>query len=178
MFISRKLQSVLRQQKRKGLCWILAFCWISGLFCGMTVYCLETETFASLMRSCIYEAVSISGLLYVNVFPFLLSVFAVFLAAPAMLVPVCFGKAFLTGLVSLGIMDLFDSAGWLCRGLFLFSNCAVLPVLYLYWIRSVQDRTPRPSGTGRAFLAAVAVLGICSLDFCIISPFWASLIDL
>ena len=176
--MSQKLRTDLHQHTRKGLCWILAFCWFSGLFCGMAVYVSAAETFLSLMRSCVCDAVSVVGLLQIHLIPFLLSAFGFFLGVPVMLYSVCFGKAFLTGIVSLGVMDLFGSAGWLCRGLFLFSSCSVLPVLYLYWIRILRRVTDCTAGISLTLSVLAVILGLCCLDFCIISPYWASLIDL
>lgn len=170
----RNFYSSLPQSSRKRSRLILAFCWFSGLCCGMAVYDAADASVLPLMRSFLWEEVSIVTLLWVNLLPFLFSAIAVFLSAPALVLPVCFCRAVLLGFVSLGILQSFGAAGWFLLWLLMFSRCACVPVLYLYWLCCLERA--RPSASLTALFGAVCT-ALCCVEYCIISPFAACLID-
>lgn len=154
---------------------LLAVFWISGSFCGILLPFFAADISISLMRGIYDHAVSIVSVLYVVYLPFLLSALAVLLSAPAMILPVCFGKAFLCAYSLCCVFRAFGAGGWIISGIFLFPDWAALPVLYWYW-RSVllRDGCKRIS----SFCMAAGILaGIVWLDLRIIAPFGAGLID-
>ncbi|MGM9651200.1 MAG: hypothetical protein ACI3VX_04595 [Faecousia sp.] len=159
----------------KGCRFFLAGFWVSGFLCGILVYLSAGRTLVSLMRSTPMASVSIVGMLCVTTLPFLFSATAVFLSKPVLLLPICFGKAFLFAFVSMGIFQAFGSAGWLFRWLLLFSDCASVPVLYWFWLRHISGDRPL-IGWEAAWLCSLAVL-TGSIHFSVISPFLAGLIE-
>lgn len=154
---------------------LLAVCWILGILCGTFLSISAADLPLALMRGMYDPAVSIVSVLYVVYLPFLLSAFAVLLSAPAMILPVCFGKAFLCAYSFCCVFRTFGAIGWIISGIFLFPDWAALPVLYWYW-RSVLVRNGR-RGLSSFCMAAGILAGIAWLDLRIISPFGAGLID-
>ena len=152
---------------------LLALCYLAGLFFGVFVFRSADERLELLMRGAFSGTVSIVGLLCVTILPFLFSAFAVFLSRPVLLFLVSFVQAFAFSFVSLGILRCSGSAGWLTRWLLCFSGSVFAPVLYLYW----QRHLTRPfSGLEAAGMLSVCLL-IGSIDYCLISPFLARLIN-
>lgn len=161
---------------RKGCRFFLAFSWLAGLACGILVYLSAGNFLLSLMRSTLYVPVSIVGLLCVTTFPFLLSAFAVFLSKPVLLLPICFGKAFLFAFASIGILQAFGSAGWLLRWLLLFSDCASIPLLYWFWLRYLPGYRSLSGWEAASMLSLWLLIG--SVNYSVISPLLARLIEI
>lgn len=161
---------------RKGCRFFLACFWLSGALCGILASLSAGRTLVSLMRGTLFVPVSIVGMLCATALPFLLSAFAVFLSRPVLLLTICFGKAFLFAFVSMGIFQAFGSAGWLLRWFLLFSDYASVPLLYWFWLRHISGERPL-DGWETALLCSLALL-IGSVNFSVISPFLAGLIDI
>lgn len=172
--MTRFFCSDLPHRWRKGCHFVLAFFWLTGLVSGILVCLSAGDSFVSWMRSTVYWSVSIVGLLFVTIFPFLISAFAVFISRPGLLLPICFCKAFLFSLVSMGTVQAFGSAGWLIRCLLLFSDCVSVPLLYWYWLRFLPGTRTFCGWETVAILALGALIG--SVDYRIISPFLVHLI--
>lgn len=146
-----------------------------GLLCGISVFYSVGDSFFALMRIAGTRHVSIVSLLSVVILPFLLSAFVVYFSKFALLLPVCFFKAFVFSGISFIIVRAYGPAGWLFRYLFLFSDCMVMPILYWFWLRYV-DGKHRFCGWEAAALVAIGLL-IGSVDYRIISPMLARLIE-
>lgn len=152
---------------------LLAVFWLLGLLSGTAIPFLAGNFFASQMRDTCFGVVSIMGLLYVVLLPFLLSALAVFLSQIWALYILAFGKALLVGTVGLYIQISF-SGGWLLRWLLCFGSLALLPALYWYWLSHVGTRR-KFSFVQWALTVSVATL-LGSIDYFIIVPFLARLI--
>lgn len=164
----------LPHRHRKSCHFLLAFCWILGLFCGMLVYLAAEASLVPLMRSAVLCTVSITGLLYATILPFLISAFAIAFSWPALILPICFCKALFFSFVSLGVLQAFGSAGWVVRYLLLFSDCVAMPFLYGFWLRHLPDKRSVTLMESALMLGIYILLG--SVDYRIISPFLARLI--
>lgn len=164
------------RQGRKGFRFYLAFSWMAGLICGSAVAASAETPLFSLMRGALYAPVSIVGVLCVSVLPILFSAYAVFLSNFALLLPICFTKAFLFSFVSLGISWAFASAGWLMKILLLYSDWTSLPILYWFWLRSLSPY--RSVGLWETILAFTLMGLLGSIHFSIISPFLVRLIGI
>lgn len=161
-------------QRRKGPRLLLALTWLSGWLCGLLFAFLSDDFLISLMRGTLTAPVSIVRLLGASTLPFLISTFAVFLLRPILL-PVCFLRAFLSGLLSGGLVRVFGSSAWLIRFFLMFGDILTAPILYWFWLRGVQNRH-RPSFWETAACISAALL-IGSVDYRFISPFLARLIE-
>lgn len=161
---------------RKRYCIFLAFFWIAGLVCGILTTCRFADApFASLMRGVPLGPVSIVGVLCVTALPFLLSVFAVSISQPWLLLPIFFGKAFLFAFVSFGVVRSWCYAGWLVQALLMFRDWASMPLHYFLGLRCLSGG--RKLSLTEGFLLSSALILIGSIDISIISPFLAGIID-
>lgn len=160
---------------RVGGRFFLAFSWIAGLICGVWFFLAADNYSVALMRGCHHSAVSIVCLLAFTALPFLLSIFMAFTSKPALILLVCFCRAFLFSFVSFGIIQCYGSSAWLLRNLLLFHDCAAIPILYFFWLRGMSDT--RFFYSLEAFLLLSLSTLIGSIDYSIISPFAAYLID-
>lgn len=169
-FLNLKLPHFSRRNNRV----FLALFWFSGLLTGSALSVAASDSLAPMMRMAVDCCVSIDGLLTAILLPFLLSVFAVLIHEPWLLLPIAFGKAFLVSFLGIGVLAAYGSAGWLVRGLLMFSDCCTLPLLYWYWSRHTSDQ--RGSGAVSALVLVIAIL-IGSFDYCVVSPFLAAVIS-
>lgn len=173
--MGRFLNLKLPHFSRKSSLVVLAFSWFLGLLLGVIFSIAAGDSIVSLMRTAVSSHVSISGLLTAILLPFLLSAFAVFICEPWLLFVIAFLKAFAFSYLGLGVMVAYGSAGWLVWLLLMFSDCCSLPLLLWYWIRFISGRksTVIPVTVVLFFLAVL----IGSFDFCVVSPFLATLIS-
>ena len=162
-----KSRDCARTAARKGMSLILAICWINGIVFGVFCYSASPPEVISLMHRMLPCSVSIVGLLNATLIPFLLSALLIALSMPVMLIGLCFLKAFLFSFVSMGVLACAGSGGWLLRYLFLFSDCAALPVLLWYWFASVSGKYSQFAPFCILFLVLVLVT---ILDYRFIAP--------
>ncbi len=165
----------VRSDRPRRLCtlspWILALCWISGLLAGILLFLNSGLSFSAPMHSFPVKAMSITSLIVVTAFPFLLSISAILLMMPLFLWILCFGKAFLYSFSSLYLLAAtgFSTA----FSVLLLSHGVSVVLLYLLWLRFFR-------GSQRILWEAVFLLAVCifmgSVEYCVISPFLVSLI--
>ena len=125
-----------------------------------------------------YFMKSISGLLFgssgtfVFYLPtflvFSISALAVYFSFPKLLLFICAMKAFWFGFCGFGICFVYLQCSWLVRLLLMFNDICSLPVLYLYWIRSLCSSKGLSFGTHICFSALLICIG--AVDFVIIAP--------
>ena len=153
----------------------LAFVWTLGLCSGQVVCLMSEPTCTSLMHSAACSTVSIVCLLH-TFFPFFLSAVAYFMHTPRMLLPLSFGKAFLSSYASFAIRKLFGTAGWLARCFFMFSDLCTLPMLYFFWYRCLSD--DREVSVSEVILLMALALLIASIDYSVISKLFLAFVIL
>ncbi len=154
---------------------LLSAAWVMGLVFGVFTSGFASASFLSLARSAVFSPVSALGLLLCSLLPLLFSAFAVYISNVPLLMMVAFGKAFFHAYLCLAVLYSFGSAGWLVRLLFLFSDSAVLPLLWLYWLRSVHDG--RRDFAFRTVPAICAAILIAGFDYRVIAPFLAQILN-
>lgn len=153
---------------------ILAFFWFSGLLLGLLVTIYAGDSFLPMMRTAVLCRVSISGLLFAILLPFLLSALAVFASQPWLIGLIAFSKSFLFMLLAAGVSLAYGTGGWLVRILFMFGDICSLPLLWFFWLRrGCGGLTAAPW-----YCAVVGALAAaaCCMDFYVISPFLTDLI--
>lgn len=159
--------------RRKGASLSLAFFWFGGLVCGTVMYLSADSASFLWMRRLPFASVSIIELLCVTLIPVLASIAADYLHVLFLLYPICFLKALQFSFVACGIVSAFTDAGWMICLFLLFHDLLTTPFLYYYWKQCLRGRSVSPAYPG--FLFSTAFL-ICSVDYRLILPFWASLI--
>lgn len=154
---------------------LLAFVWTLGLIGGIYAIFAADHFPVSLMHGFSSETMSIVHLLSLTALPFLFSILAVWAIKPALIMMLCFVKAFLFSYVSLGILQYYGSSGWLIHFLLLFHECASIPILYFFWLRGLYDIGFFHNFEGVLLVSLGLLVG--SIDYSIISPFLAHVID-
>lgn len=143
--------------------------WLCGLLTG-SIICLFLEPSVSLlMRSAVFQPVSIVGL-FVSVFLPLICSYLSFLTNNRIAVLlVCFLKAAAYAFSGVMMSLCFGSASWLFRFLFLFSDNCFLVILCFLWFQCGDRLSPLSS---KDFLVCT-VFGLLfvSVDYFVISPF-------
>ena len=176
IFMARFLHQVSVSPKASRNHWILAFFWIVGLLTGILAVYLSGPSLSLLMRRTLDCSVSIARLLSAAFLPFILSALAVFLLARSLIFPIAFAKGFCVGYVSLGIVYTFGLSGLLFCYLLCFTDLLVLPLLWLFWLQCLNES--KISVFGVFLTISVLVFLIGSIDYRLISPFLADLINL
>ena len=149
----------------------LSLIWCVGIGCGVYFATRADEIYLSLMRKAAYCPVSIVGLAASAYLPYLLSAFAVNFGNRWLLLGICFLKALMFAFAAGAVHLAFGSAGWLFRWLLLFSDSTSLWLLLWFALRHIK-------GQGISFRRDLvvcfgAVTAVCSIDYCVISPFLA-----
>ncbi len=166
--MARFLHSIYSCAIRKCDKLFLALSWVTGLGFGSLIFRYAGSTLASQMPLAVKCQPSIIGLLTSVMLPFLVSAFAVYIRAPWLLYGVCCLKSFGLAYVSCAVFCAFDSAGWLIRGLFMFTDICGSVALYLYWYRHISGVR---SFSWRALGVYCAVVFLAArVDLCFISP--------
>lgn len=155
--------------------WV-ALCWITGLVVG-TVIAAGTDLSAfSLMRRALFGQVSIVNLFAAAAFPFLLAAYAVFIDRPRLLLLICGIKALCFAFCAYMTAASFGTAGWLVQPLVQFMDLCLVPVLCWFCIRHISG--PLNSFRKDIMVCAAAVVAAVSINYFVVSPFLAKLIDI
>lgn len=134
MFISFPLK--LMEVSRRSCKLFLILCWLIGLWCGIFV-AAGADNIVSLMRACCDAGVSIVGLLFIPLFPFLISAVAVYFSLPWLLCLTAFFKSLLSVFCTCVIFRAFKGAGWLIWPMLQFTDLLTLPVLCRFQLRRI-----------------------------------------
>ena len=153
-------------------CLLLA-CWACGCWAGILTGSNAGVIYLSLMRGALGCSVSIVGLAFSVFLPFLLSAFAVYWNRPRFLYIISFVKAWSFTFAAYGICQAFGSAGWLVRFLVQFSDICLLCPLCWFLLRHIRSG----SQLWRRDLefCTLAAAAVCSIDYCVVSPFVVAL---
>ena len=159
---------------RKACKLLLAFCYCFGLLSGALLASGTGSDVLSTMRTAPFARVSIMSLITVTSLPFLIAAIAVYLSRLRLLYFICTAKAFLFGYCMMCVSIGFGSAGWLVRGLLLFTEILLQPLLILFCIRHLEGEKRHLWGEFGCCLCLVFLLG--SIDHCLVSPYLVMLI--
>ena len=149
----------------------LACSWLLGLVSGIFAANGTTSHFD--LPDTLFQAPEPVTLLSVMLLPVLVSVLFVCAGKSALLLAVCFLKAFSFAYVSRVVTAGFGTAGWLIQFLAMFSDCMSLPVLWLFWRRLIAR--PQHSILRLSTDAVLTTLVIGIMDCHFISPFLTAL---
>ena len=142
--------------------------WVFGLICGVFFALHTSDITVSLMRSVLYDRLSIVGLLVALVFPFVLSAILLRYLSTLAIVPLVFLKAYLFSWCACGVYFAFGDAGWLVRWFLIFSDSLIVVLLLWYWLSHASGR--RDAMKSELFLCITTALLVGCFDYCVISP--------
>lgn len=150
----------------------LAFLWICCLLIGILLASNDPSIFL-LMRTAPTCHVSIVGLTVVLILPVSFSIVGLIFRKFVINYLILAVKAFLTGYLLYGLLSYYGSAGWLVRGLMLFSDSTINMVLLWLIFRHINGNrgTLAVDSTISVFLA----VSIGITDYLFVSPFLCSL---
>lgn len=150
---------------------LLLFCFvISGMALGVLLSC-KTAVPQGLLTG-IFAPVTFWGSMGVSLFPFLVSLIAIYFLKPWGLYPVCFFRAFSFGFVNCLVANAFSTGGNLLRPLLLFTDTVSFFLLCFLWIGSCSDRKASVRSISLVYFLGAIFLALADAYY--ISPFWAS----
>lgn len=155
--------------------WILASLWIGGIFIGAVISHLTGSFVFPLMRTAVYCRVSIVWLVTCNIFPLLLSAFAVIFSIPAVIECCLLIRALSLGYILLGALRVFCSGAWLISALLLFSSGIVNILIFCIVLFSGRMNS---RGLFSMFLLCISVALLVSVvDYLFFAPFMGHILE-
>lgn len=153
----------------------LSFCFIFGLLLGViTAYFAIEKGDIVFITSATFTAM-LPVLVFVAIVPLAISFLAVQFSAAAVLLPLCIIKSFCYGYCSCGVFMAYQDAGWLVRGLLLFSDSFLLVPLVWFWLRHLNGSKDHLKSDAILYLSFSLI--VCFFDYLYISPFLALLLQ-
>lgn len=161
-----------RLRCKKFAC-LLAIFWLTGIVLGIVQAAGFLKNFLPLMRMVITDHVSIVGLVVVLFLPFVSSVIAMRLSMRWIIYTVCLLKGICYGLTTYFlVISYFDSA-WLLSYLVAFSSHCGQILLFLFWLRYMNDSTNRWKRDAIVCCMLFSLIGF--FDYFVVSPFLSTL---
>ena len=149
--------------------------WTTGLACGLYIIAISGQAFLEPFQWAPGCTPSFGGLLLISLLPILVSVIAVYCSAPILIYIACFFKAVSFGTCLFGIIAVYGQSGWLVRSALLFSD-GIISVLSIWlWSRCLDSN--RFSIPKDSLFATVAAVTLCLIDYFMISPYLAFLMN-
>lgn len=146
----------------------LAFSWLLGLLCGVWLFRTQGSSLRAFFPDAASGSVTLFSLLLSGVVPLLMSAVAVYCASDVLIFGICFLKAMLYAYLGCGVLAAFAQAGWLVRGLLLFTDTLGCAVLYWFWDRIIRD--PQAGKLQAVLCCAAVLLVIASADLQYFAP--------
>lgn len=160
------------QECRQNLC-ALALIAVMSAGLGALFAGTSGDTYILLMRMAANRPVSIVGSAVSVFLPFLVSLFIITHSKPWLVYLICGIRIFLFSSAGLALERSFASAGWLVRLLLQMPDLCLIPMLIWFSLLSLAGSCTKRVVACCILLAAA----IGMLDYCVISPFLANLID-
>ena len=152
----------------------LAFFWISGLAIGSYAGMHASVTYLRTLSAAAGSDLTISGLAISVFLPFVICIFAAHNGKKWLLFLIAFAKALCVSYCSAALNCAFGSAGWLIRILFQFSDLATLGFFCWFCIRCMTNDLQKAD----YYICSAAYILVGLFDYCIVSPFLVTLIDI
>ena len=166
--------STLYKQLRRGYVQLILV-WFAGSLIGVTAATYVDDSIASLMRPRISSGVSIFRQLTSVILPFLLSAYAVSIARPRLLLLISFFKSLGFCFCGTLLHSAYGSAGWLMHALLQFMPICTMPLLCWYCLRHIEGNNV--TAKRDLIICALIAAGIAIIDYFVVSPLLAELID-
>ena len=148
---------------------------VAGFLLG-TLYGASTlHWYPMWIRTAAESGVSFWGFWIPSLLPLLIAGYALYIEKPQFLYLICFIKTFAFAHCAFSAVAAFGQAGWLVRFLFQFSDIFSIPVLF--WL-SLRHITGNAHDFKRDLVISASISAVfCGIDYCIVSPFLAMLIE-
>ena len=160
------------QECRQNLC-MFALCSVFSAGLGAWFAGTSGNTYILLMRMAASRPVSIVGSAVSVLLPFLVSLLIIVHSKPWLVYLICGIHIFHFSSTGFCLGFSFGSAGWLVRSLLQMSDFFLIPVLL--WFSLYSFAKNRSKQVAVCCISYAALIGM--LDYCVISPFLADLIN-
>ena len=171
--MSTKILSSWNMQKCNRCLCIFAICTVCSAGLGVIFAASAGNHYFLLMRKATSCFVSIIGSAVTVLLPFLVSVFIITHSKPWLAYLICGIYIFSLSSTCYAICCSFGTAGWLMQLMMQFPDICLTPVLiWLFLLRLAGQGNRRILAWCFGFALAVGMI-----DYCVISPFLANLID-
>ena len=160
------------QECRQNLC-ALALCAVFSAGLGALFAGTSGDTYILMMRMATSRSVSIVGSAVSVFLPFLVSLFIIMHSKPWLVYFTCGMRIFLFSSAGFVLDRSFGSAGWLVRLMMQIPDHCLIPVLIWFSAITLAGKCTRRVMILCIFFAVT----IGMLDYCLVSPFLADLID-
>ena len=160
------------QECRQNMC-MFALCSVFSAGLGAWFAGTSGNTYILLMRMAASRPVSIAGSAVSVLLPFLVSLFIIVHSKPWLVYFICGIRIFLFSAAARALDCAFGSAGWLVRLMLQMTDLCLIPVLIWFSLLSLVRKPTKHVMTCCILFAAA----IGMLDYCVISPFLANLIN-
>ena len=153
----------------------LLMVWLVGLLIGLNLSNqIPVESF-SLMRMFSVSHVSIVWVLFVELFPFLISVLLLRYCSQYCILPVALFEGLRYSFCCCFFVNLFGDAAWLVCLVVFFFRIFSTPVLLFFWLFFPGVDARNRHKVGYSVLTMLILLGL--IDYFALSPFWEVLLN-
>lgn len=161
-------------QKCNGRLCALALCAVFSAGLGVLFAATAGDSYFLLMHRASHNSVTIVGSAITVLIPFLISVILIVHSKLWLAYFTCGIRFFTLTSSCYATICSFGTAGWLMQGMLHFPQLCLTPVLIWLMLLRITGRSSRRVGMYCFILAAV----IGMINYCLISPFLANLIDI
>lgn len=151
----------------------LALCAVVGAGLGSLFAVSAGESYFLMMRMAAFRPVSIVGSAVSVFFPFVVSFFLIIHSKLWLVYFLCGIRIFLFSSAAVAINMVYGSAGWLVRILLQFPDLCLLPLLIWSSFERLSCKSRKHAFVSCTLFAAAVGM----INYCMISPFLANLID-
>ena len=152
---------------------ILAFIWVVSLLCGV-LYSARHQSVVVLMRLILSFQVSIVGVLFASILPFLITIYCSSNVKLFLIYTLCFFRGFLVGYAICALTITYGTGGWLVYMLSSFSSAISNLLLLLLWFYELNKSSFHIRNL--RIVAALLAVVFSAIDYLFVSPFTATLI--
>ena len=156
----------------QSLC-IFALCAVCSAGLGIIFAASAGNHYFLLMRKAASCFVTIVGSAVTVLLPFLVSVFVITHSKLWLAYCICGSYIFSLSSTCYAICRSFGTAGWLIQGMMQFPDICLTPVLICLFLLRIKGKCNRES----CICCIIFAIVIGMIDYCLISPFLANLID-
>ena len=172
--MTKIFSSFQREFLCKNIVSLLAFWDILSILIGMASTSLFDPVLISLMCRRILNPVSIVGLISLLFLPLFISAVAVFSRSAFLIFLICGIRGFCFGYCVYSFIIAFGSAGWLISGFTMYSAILAQPILFWFWIRSLNGTI---SLRRDLWISSCLAVLIGCMDYFCVSPFLGTLVS-
>lgn len=161
-----------RLHKREFFVSFLAIFWFAGVALGIVYAGSVADSLCGVIVNSLFASATLISNLTVQLLPVVITILIFRIKADVLIFPMCIAKGFSYGFCCFGVCAAFGNAGWLVRGLFLFSDSALVLLLLYFWCRYFYKEN---IARKEYITVVIIVLAVSIFDSLMVSPFLASL---